>query len=129
MGTIILYSILLIVLTPPLGAYMHRVYTRAGRGRVEAVAYRLLGVNPDAEQSWRRYAASVLWFSAVSMLFVYLLLRLQQHLPLNPQGLPAVNPYVSFNTAASFVTNTNWQAYSGETTMSYLSQMLALSLR
>jgi K+-transporting ATPase ATPase A chain len=129
MATIVVYSILLIALTPPLGAYMYRVYTRPGRGRLEDIAYRLIGVNPDAEQSWRRYASCVLWFSAVSMVFIYLLFRFQQHLPLNPQGLPGVNPYVSFNTAASFVTNTNWQTYGGETTMSYLSQMLALTFQ
>jgi K+-transporting ATPase ATPase A chain len=128
-ATIVLFSIALIVLTPPLGAYMYRVYTRSRRGRLEAVIYRLIGVNPDAEQTWRRYASSVLWFSAVSMLFVYLLMRFQSHLPLNPQRLPAVNPYVSFNTAASFTTNTDWQAYGGETTMSYLTQMLALTFQ
>jgi K+-transporting ATPase ATPase A chain len=128
-GTIVLYSILLIILTPPLGGYMYRVYTRPGRGRLEGVVYRLIGVNPDAEQSWRRYASAVLWFSVISMVFIYLLMRLQHHLPLNPQGLPAVNPYVSFNTAASFVTNTNWQAYAGESTMSYLTQMLALTFQ
>jgi K+-transporting ATPase ATPase A chain len=129
MVTIVVYSILLVVLTPPLGAYMYRVYTRPGRGRLEGVVYRLIGVNPDAEQSWRRYSAGVLWFSAVSLLFIYLLMRVQNHLPLNPQRLPAVNPYVSFNTAASFVTNTNWQVYGGETTMSYLTQMLALTFQ
>jgi len=128
-GTIVVFSILLIALTPPLGAYLHRVYTRERTGRVEGLVYRLIGVDPTVEQTWRRYATLVLWFSAVSMGFVYLLLRLQQHLPLNPEGLPAVNPYVSFNTAASFVTNTNWQAYGGETTMSYLSQMLALTFQ
>ncbi len=129
MGTIVIYSLLLIALTPPLGSYMHRVYTRPERGRVENLVYRLIGVNPDAEQSWRRYASSVLWFSAISMVFIYVLFRIQSHLPANPQALPSVNPYVSFNTAASFVTNTNWQAYSGETTMSYLSQMLALTFQ
>jgi potassium-transporting ATPase potassium-binding subunit len=129
MVTSVVYSILLVVLTPPLGAYMYRVYTRPGRGRLEGVVYRLIGVNPDAEQSWRRYSAGVLWFSAVSLLFIYLLMRVQNHLPLNPQRLPAVNPYVSFNTAASFVTNTNWQVYGGETTMSYLTQMLALTFQ
>jgi len=128
-GTIVVYSILLIVLTPPLGAYMHRVYTRPGKGRLESIVYRLIGVNPEAEQSWRRYASSVMWFSAVSMVFIYVLMRLQHHLPLNPQGLPAVNPYVSLNTATSFVTNTNWQVYGGETTMSYLSQMLSLTFQ
>lgn len=129
MATIVLYSILLIVLTPPLGAYMHRVYTREETGWLEGLVYRAIGVNPNSEQSWRRYASSVLWFSAVSMLFIYLLFRIQQHLPLNPQGLSAVNPYVSFNTAASFMTNTNWQAYGGETTMSNLTQMLALTFQ
>jgi K+-transporting ATPase ATPase A chain len=128
-ATIILYSILLMLLTPPLGGYMYRVYTREGTGRLEGLIYRAIGVNPNAEQSWRRYASSVLWFSAVSMLFIYLLFRIQQHLPLNPVGLDAVNPYVSFNTAASFMTNTNWQAYGGETTMSFLSQMFALTFQ
>ena len=117
------------MLTPPLGAYMYRVYTRERTGRIEGVFYRMLGVNPDAEQSWRRYATSVLWFSVISMVFVYLVLRWQQHLPLNPERLPGVNPYLSFNTAASFMTNTNWQSYGGETTMSYLTQMLALTFQ
>ncbi len=86
-------------------------------------------MNPTVEQSWRRYAGSCLWFSVLSMLFLYILFRLQNHLPLNPVGLGAVDKYVSFNTAASFITNTNWQAYGGETTMSYLSQMLALTFQ
>ena len=129
MTTIVVYSILLIALTPPLGAYMHRVYTREGRGRVENVVYRVIGVNPDAEQSWKRYASSVLWFSAISMVFIYVVFRVQQHLPFNPDHLSAVNPYVSFNTAASFTTNTNWQTYGGETTMTYLSQMFALTFQ
>jgi K+-transporting ATPase ATPase A chain len=129
MTTIIVYTILLIVLTPPLGAYMYRVYSRERIGRAEGLVYRLIGVNAEAEQTWKRYASSVLWFSLVSMVFVYLILRLQQHLPLNPGKLAAVNPFVSFNTAASFTTNTNWQAYGGETTMSYLSQMLALTFQ
>jgi potassium-transporting ATPase potassium-binding subunit len=128
-GTIVVYSILLILLTPPLGVYMYRVYTRPQRGRMEDVVYRLLGANPETEQSWRRYASSLLWFSAISMAFIYALFRFQHHLPLNPQGLASVNPYVSFNTAASFVTNTNWQVYGGETAMSYLSQMLALTFQ
>jgi len=128
-GTIVLYSILLVALTPPLGAYLHRVYTRERTGRIEGLVYRLIGVDATAEHTWRRYASLVLWFSAISMGFVYVLLRLQQHLPLNPEGLPSVNPYLSFNTAASFMTNTNWQAYGGETTMSSLSQMLALTFQ
>jgi K+-transporting ATPase ATPase A chain len=127
--TIVVYSLLLIAITPPLGAYMYRVYTRTENGRLERVVYRLIGVNPDAEHSWRRYASLVLWFSAASMLFVYLVMRFQGHAPLNPDGLAGVNPYVSFNTAASFTTNTNWQTYGGESTMSYLTQMLALTFQ
>ena len=129
MAVIVVYAILLIVLTPPLGAYMYRVYTRERTGRVEGVIYRLIGVDPNVEQTWRRYASSVLWFSAIGMIFIYVIFRVQHHLPLNPNGIAAVNPYVSFNTAASFITNTNWQAYGGETTMSYLSQMLALTFQ
>jgi K+-transporting ATPase ATPase A chain len=129
MVTIVVYSLLLIALTPPLGAYLYRVYTREHTGGVEGIFYRILGVNPEAEQSWRRYASSVLWFSLISMILVYLVMRWQQHLPLNPEGFAGVNPYLSFNTAASFMTNTNWQSYGGETTMSYLTQMFALTFQ
>ena len=129
MITIVVYALLLIALTPPLGAYMYRVYTKDGTGRVEGVFYRILGVNPEAEQSWRRYATSVLWFSLISMVLIYLVMRWQQHLPLNPVGLSDVNPYLSFNTAASFMTNTNWQSYGGEMTMTYLTQMFALTFQ
>ena len=129
MPSILIYLVLIILITPPLGAYMYRVYTREGVGRIEGAIYRLIGVNPTVEQSWRRYGASVLWFSLFSMLLLYLLLRLQGSLPLNPLGLPAVDKYVAFNTASSFTTNTNWQAYGGESTMSYLSQMLGLTVQ
>jgi K+-transporting ATPase ATPase A chain len=129
MATIAVYLILLIALTPPLGAWMYRVYTREEIGRVEGWIYRLIGVDPRTDQSWKRYASCVLWFSVVSMAFVYLLMRIQNHLPLNPVGMPAVGPSVSFNTASSFTTNTNWQAYGGETTMSYLTQMFALTFQ
>jgi K+-transporting ATPase ATPase A chain len=126
---IVLYVLLLIVLTPPLGKFMYRVYTRERIGRVEGVIYRAIGVDPNAEQTWRRYASACLWFSVVATLLIYALMRLQAHLPLNPNHIPAVNQYVSFNTATSFATNTNWQAYGGETTMSYLTQMLALTFQ
>jgi K+-transporting ATPase ATPase A chain len=129
MTTIIVYSLLLIAITPPLGAYMYRVYTNTEYGRLEGIVYRLIGVNPDTEQSWRRYASLVLWFSVFGMFVSYVLMRVQGHAPLNPVGLSGVNPYVSFNTAASFTTNTNWQAYGGESTMSYLSQMVALTFQ
>jgi K+-transporting ATPase ATPase A chain len=129
MVTIVVYILLLIALTPPLGAYMYRVYSRERIGRAEGVIYRLIGVNPNLEQSWRRYAVSCLWLSVLSMLLLYGIFRLQNHLPLNPVGLGPVDNYVSFNTASSFTTNTNWQAYGGETTMTYLSQMLALTFQ
>ena len=129
MATIAVFLLVLILLTPPLGAYMYRIYSRERVGRLEGLCYRVLGVNPNAEQSWGRYAGSLLWFSAVSMAFVFVILRTQQHLPLNPEQLPGVNPYLAFNTAASFMTNTNWQAYAGETTMSYLTQMVALTFQ
>jgi K+-transporting ATPase ATPase A chain len=96
---------------------------------VERPIYRIIGVDPEAEQSWQRYGASLIVFSGIAILVSYVLFRLQGHLPLNPQHLPGVTPALSWNTAVSFVTNTNWQAYSGETTMSYLSQMGALAVQ
>jgi potassium-transporting ATPase potassium-binding subunit len=129
MPTIVVYTLLLILLTPPLGSYMYRVYTRERTGWAEGLVYRLIGINPKTEQTWRRYATSCLWFSLVGMVLIYVLFRVQQHLPLNPNGIGPVNQYVSFNTAASFMTNTNWQAYGGETTMTYLTQMFALTFQ
>jgi potassium-transporting ATPase potassium-binding subunit len=114
-----------------LGAYLVSVYQ--GRARwlrfAERPIYRILGVDPDKEQSWQRYGVSVIIFSAVALLLSYGVFRLQGHLPFNPQHLPGVGPALSWNTAVSFVTNTNWQAYSGESTMSYLSQMGALAVQ
>jgi K+-transporting ATPase ATPase A chain len=129
MATLIVYVVVLTLLVPPLGAYMYRVYTAEKTGRVEGLIYRMIGVDPTVEQTWRRYASCVLWFSAIGLVLGYFLMRLQAHLPLNPVGLPAVNQYVSFNTSASFITNTNWQPYGGETTMSYLSQMLVMTFQ
>ena len=114
-----------------LGSYMEGVF----EGRVhflrlvERPIYRLLGTRPEQEQTWKRYAGAMVVFSAVSLLFTYLILRLQGSLPLNPQHLGAVSPALSFNTSASFVTNTNWQNYAGETTMSYFSQIGALTVQ
>ena len=114
-----------------LGSYMAAVFE--GRVRflswAERPIYRLLGTGPDSEQTWKRYAASLVIFSAVSIVFTYLILRVQGSLPLNPQHLGAVSPALSFNTATSFVTNTNWQNYGGETTMSYFSQIGALTVQ
>jgi K+-transporting ATPase ATPase A chain len=112
----------------PLGAYMARVYTSEHDSRVELFLYKVMGVDPKADQRWPVYARSLLAFSAVSMLFLYGLLRLQSHLPWN-LGLPGVPPALSFNTAASFLTNTNWQNYSGESTMGYLAQMAGLAVQ
>ncbi len=114
-----------------LGSYMVAVYE--GRVRwlsfVERPLYRLLGTDPDAEQSWQRYALSLLVFSGVSILVTYAILRAQGSLPLNPQHLKGVTPALAWNTSVSFVTNTNWQNYVGESTMSYFSQMVALAVQ
>ena len=127
--------VVLIALAKPLGAYMARVYEGQSigldrvLGPVERLIYRLCGVNPQAEMNWKTYAVAMLLFNLFGLIVVYLLQRLQGVLPLNPQGLGAVSPDSSFNTAVSFATNTNWQGYGGETTMSYLTQMLALTVQ
>ncbi|HXI65655.1 MAG TPA: potassium-transporting ATPase subunit KdpA [Gemmatimonadales bacterium] len=123
------YSLALLALTKPLGIYVLKVYDGSFTWLrpVERVLYRLAGVDPTEDQHWTRYAASMLLFSGVSMLFTYAGLRLQHLLPLNPQHLTAVVDRQAFETAASFTTNTNWQSYAGETTMSYFSQMTQLA--
>jgi K+-transporting ATPase ATPase A chain len=114
-----------------LGSYMAAVFE--GRvhflGWAERPVYRLLGTGPEHEQTWKRYAGSLVIFSAVSIAFTYLIIRIQGSLPLNPQQFGAVKPGLTFNTASSFVTNTNWQNYGGETTMSYFSQIGALTVQ
>jgi K+-transporting ATPase ATPase A chain len=112
----------------PLGAYMARTYTSEHDTRIERVLYKVMGVDPKADQRWPVYARSLLAFSAVSVLFLYGLLRFQSHLPLS-LGFPGVAPDQAFNTAASFVTNTNWQSYSGESTMGHLAQMAGLAVQ
>jgi K+-transporting ATPase ATPase A chain len=125
------YSLVLLVLAHPLGGYLaHVMEGRFGFGRrVEGLLYRLCGVNAQAEMGWLHYALAVLLFNGIGVLAVYALQRLQAWLPLNPQALANVSPDSSFNTALSFVTNTNWQGYAGETTMSYLTQMLGLAVQ
>lgn len=129
------YLAALLLLVKPLGWYMARVYEQqpVGLERVvgplERLIYRLAGVQPTAEMGWKSYAASMLLFNVTGFLALYALLRLQGWLPLNPMGLPATTPDLAFNTAVSFVSNTNWQAYGGETTMSYLTQMLGLTVQ
>ncbi|MCC6167619.1 MAG: potassium-transporting ATPase subunit KdpA [Caldilineaceae bacterium] len=132
---IAIYLIALIAPAKPLGWYMARVYEGHPigldrvLGPVERLFYRLSGVRPGDEMSWKVYAVAMLLFNAAGLLVVYLLLRLQGALPLNPQGFGAVTTDLSFNTAVSFATNTNWQGYGGETTMSYLTQMMALTVQ
>ncbi len=129
--TLIALVVVLAITWRLLGQYMTAVYE--GRVRwasfVERPFYRLLGVNSEAEQSWRRYTASLITFSGLAILATYLILRTQAYLPFNPQHLPNVTPALAWNTAVSFVTNTNWQNYAGESTMSYLSQMGALAVQ
>src|SRR5512140_351709 len=126
---------LLLLVTRPMGAYLYRVLDPQGKTfldpilkPVERLFYRFMRVDPTSEQDWKRYAVSLLVFSLVGALFTYGLLRLQHLLPLNPQHLGPVSKSLAFNTAVSFITNTNWQNYGGESTMSYLSQMVALAL-
>jgi K+-transporting ATPase ATPase A chain len=125
---------ILLALTKPVGAWLFTLYE--GRrtplhivlGPVERGFYALAGIDPDAEQGWRRYALHMLLFNVVLMAFTYAVLRLQGVLPGNPQGLAGLSPDLAFNTAISFTTNTNWQSYGGESTMSNLSQMLGLTI-
>src|SRR5215468_10583251 len=112
----------------PLGDYMYRIFTTTRHWRVERWTYRLVGVSPDAEQAWPVYARSVLAFSAVSVLFLYTFQRVQRWLWLS-LGMPNVRPDTAWNTAVSFTTNTNWQAYSGESTMGHLVQMAGLAVQ
>jgi K+-transporting ATPase ATPase A chain len=131
---ILAFAGILLALTKPVGVWLFALYE--GRrtplhvvlGPVERGFYKLAGIDPDAEQGWRRYAVHMLIFNAVLMLFTYAVLRLQGVLPGNPQGLGALSEHLSFNTAVSFTTNTNWQSYGGESTMSNLSQMLGLTI-
>src|SRR5271157_3360665 len=125
---------LLLLITKPLGIYLFQVLDANGRTFLDPVikpferlTFRLIGVDPEKEQGWMLYTIAMLIFSMVTMVFTYVILRVQNFLPLNPQQLPAVTDALAFNTAASFTTNTNWQNYGGESTMSYLSQMLALA--
>src|SRR6476469_1944920 len=126
---IALYSVVLPALTKPMGVYMVKVYdgSMGWLRPVERLLYRLGGIDPEEDQHWTAYTAAMLIFSAVSMLLTYVVLRLQHALPFNPQQFPAVIDRQAFETAASFTTNTNWQSYVGESTMSYFSQMNQLA--
>jgi K+-transporting ATPase ATPase A chain len=131
---LVVFLLVLLLLTRPLGADMARVYQgrvalERGLGWLERLIYRASGVREGDEMGWKTYALAMLAFNMVGLLAVYGLQRLQGVLPLNPQGMGAVSPDSSFNTAASFATNTNWQGYGGESTLSYLTQMLALTVQ
>ena len=128
-----LYIGALVLVTKPLGIYINRVLDANGRTfldpvfrPLEKLTYKILRIDPAKEHDWKQYAFAMLAFSLASCLFTYAILRLQDILPLNPQKLAALSQHLAFNTAVSFTTNTNWQSYGGETTMSYLSQMVAL---
>jgi K+-transporting ATPase ATPase A chain len=130
-----LFVVALTAITKPMGLYLMQVLDPKGKTwldpvlrPLERLSYWVIGVRTDQEQNWRQYTWAMLLFSLVSCVFTYAILRLQNFLPLNPQGLGALSPHLAFNTAVSFTTNTNWQSYGGESTMSYLSQMVALTI-
>src|SRR5260221_9469344 len=131
---LVVYVGALAVITKPMGLYLVQVLDAKGRiwfdpvlKPLERLSYRLMGVKSDKEQDWKQYTVAMLLFSLVSCLFTYAILRLQHLLPLNPQGFGPMSPDLAFNTSVSFTTNTNWQSYVCETTMSYFSQMVALA--
>lgn len=130
-----IYLAALILLIKPLGIYMARVYEakpvglNTWFGPIERLIYRLAGINPEANMPWKTYAIAVIIFNIIGIIVVYFIQRFQSYLPLNPMSMPSVAPDLAFNTAVSFATNTNWQSYGGETTLSYLTQMLALTVQ
>jgi Potassium-transporting ATPase A subunit len=130
---ILLFAAIIFAITKPLGRYMHRVFEGYRQpfprlfGGIERLLHKLCGVDPQQQQDWKQYTLAMLVFSAITLLVTYGIERLQHVLPLNPQNFPPVAPDLAFNTAASFTTNTNWQSYSGESTMSYLTQMGGLA--
>jgi K+-transporting ATPase ATPase A chain len=127
------FGVAILLFTKPVGLYLHRVFEAHRRplprvfGPVERFLHRLCGIDAEVEQDWRQYTVALLAFSAIGILVTYAIQRLQHVLPLNPQRLAAVGPELAFNTAVSFTTNTNWQSYAGESTMSYLTQMAGLA--
>lgn len=128
---IFIYLAVLFACVRPLGGYMARVYSGQTRwlGVLERACYRLAGIRPDADMSWKTYTSAVLAFSFGSFVLLYAILRWQSHLPWNPMAMPDLTPHLAFNTAVSFITNTNWQSYGGETTLSYFSQFFGLTMQ
>ncbi len=129
-----LFILILFAATKPLGIYLDEIFEGKKTllspviGPIEKWIYRLLSINPNEDQHWTKYSIHLLVFSGVSLAFSYAILRLQHYLPLNPAGQGVVSPHLAFNTAMSFTTNTNWQSYGGESTLSYFSQMVALTI-
>jgi K+-transporting ATPase ATPase A chain len=125
----VMFFVVLLVCIPPLGIYMAKVF----EGKLtflrpfENLIYRTCGIHADEEMSWKKYAGAMLLFSFVSLVLTYAIERLQHFLPFNPQHLPGVESFLAWNTAASFTTNTNWQAYTNDVTMSYFTQMAGLA--
>src|SRR5262249_30841921 len=130
---ILLFAVATLAVTKPLGLYMHRVFEGDRQplprvfGPIERLLYWSCGIDPTVEQDWKQYTLALLVFSIIGLFVTYAIQRLQYWLPLNPQGFAGVSSDSSFNTAVSFTTNTNWQGYAGESTMSYLSQMMGLA--
>ncbi|MFA6142725.1 MAG: potassium-transporting ATPase subunit KdpA [Candidatus Omnitrophota bacterium] len=130
-----IYLTVLLAMVKPLGIYMARIYEGKGVGLniwfgpVEKWIYRLSGVNPETSMPWKTYAVAAMVFNIICIIVVYAIQRLQAHLTLNPMSMQPVSPDLAFNTAVSFATNTNWQSYAGESTLSYLTQMLALTMQ
>ena len=124
-----------LILVKPVGTYMARIYTGKDAGLnvwfgpVEKWTYRLSGIDHGQEMSWKQYAFSVVLFNIIGIVTVYAIQRFQSHLPLNPMSMPPVAPDLAFNTAVSFASNTNWQSYGGETTLSYFTQVVALTVQ
>ena len=129
------YLLVLLLAVKPLGIYMARIYEGRPTGLnvwlapIERWIYRLCGVKQEQGMSWKTYAFAMMLFNILGVLVVYAIQRFQANLPLNPMAMTAVTPDSSFNTAVSFATNTNWQGYGGESTMSYLTQMMALTVQ
>lgn len=132
---LIIFMVLLIVLSPLLGRYMARVFMGEKHfmqpvfGWLEKSIYRVAGIRSEEEMNWKTYTVGVLFFNIFGFLFLFLLQMVQSYLPLNTERLPNVSWHLAFNTAMSFTTNTNWQSYGGENTLSYLVQMLGLTVQ
>lgn len=126
--TLAVFAIVLLIITKPIGLWLTPIAQGRAPAVVDAIDRRLISVLAPSgrEESWQRYAVSLLTFNTLGLIFLYVLQRIQGWLPLNPQGFEGVAPDQAFNTAVSFVTNTNWQSYGGEMTMSYLTQMLGM---